>query len=540
MKFSLPLLFILPFFTCIAQETGMRVKSKLTKAVMYMNSAELTHAVKANVTKGKTDIIITGIAPQLDQKSIRASATGDVKIISITYENDYMEVKKDNQIITALEDSLEKYTKQVNAITYEQSAYAEEKQLLTDNTKLGGANTGVSVAELQKAADFYRNRIKDINSQLFRIDWQKQKLEGHILKTGKQLAELNVKKSIPGCHIVITVSSSITAATEIEIKYMVYEAGWAPYYDIRAKDVNSPISLDYKAKIFNNSGIDWNDIRLALSTADPTLSAQKPKLDPWTLNYNSDRDNEGYLNKQGVVNSGPGAGSGKNTYNLQGNTSEVEVSELNVEFEIKEPYTLPSINKVYIVEIQTIEIPATYYYYAIPKIDRDAFLIASITGWESLNLIEGPANIFYAGSYVGESYIDTRFANDSLSISLGRDKKVAITRTKKQDFSDKKIFGTQHKENFIYEITVRNNNKLPIDIEIIDQVPVSQEGDIKVDIQEISQAAVEEQSGTLKWKMNLAPSDTKHLTISFSVQYPKNKNVKVRKFRRVQKSAAFL
>lgn len=540
MKNSIVVLYLFFVSAGFAQDASKHIPSKLTQATMYMSSAELTHTTTANIAKGKTDLIITGIAAQLDQKSIRASASGDVKIISITYEKDFMEVKKDNQKINALEDSLDKYTKRITSVNFELSAFREEKNLLSDNTKLGGANTGVSVTELQKATDFYRTRIKDINSQLIRIDEQKQFVSESITRIKKQLDELNVRKSIPEYHIVITVSSEIATSTTIEIKYMVSEAGWTPYYDIRAKDVSSPISLDYKAKLFNNSGIDWNDIKLTLSTADPSQSAQKPKLDTWTLNYNSERDNEGYLNKQGVVNTGPGAEYDKKAYDVKNTSSEVEVSELSIEFEIKQAYTLPSNNKFYIAEIQTIEIPASYYYYAIPKTDKDAFLIASITGWESLNLIEGPANIFYAGSFVGESYIDTRFANDTLDISLGRDKKVAITRIKKQDFSDKKIFGMQRKENFIYEITVRNNNKMPIDIEIIDQVPVSQEGDIKVEIIETTKAILEEQSGNLKWKMKLTPSDTKHLTVSFSVQYPKSKNIKIRKSRSVQKSMRFL
>lgn len=534
------IIFVMLFSSCFAQESGKHIPSKLTKVTMYMSSAELTHTATANIGKGKTDIVITGIAPQLDQKSIRASASGDVKIISITYEKDFMEIKKDNQKINALEDSLDKYSKRIISLNYELSAYREEKNLLTDNSKLGGANNGVSITELQKAADFYRLRIKDINSQLLRIEEQKQASSENITRIKKQLDELNVRKSIPEYHIVITMSSETAMSTAIEIKYMVNEAGWAPYYDIRAKDVSSPIALDYKAKIFNNSGIDWTDIQLTLSTSDPTQSAQKPKLDPWALNYNSEKDNEGYLNKQGVVNTNSNEDNDKKNFEVKNKSSEVEVSELSIEFEIKQAYTLPSNNKFYIAEIQTVEIPASYYYYAVPKTDKDAFLIACITGWESLNLIEGPANIFYAGSFVGESYIDTRFANDTLDISLGRDKKVAITRTKKQDFNDKKIFGTQRKENFTYEITARNNNKQPIDIEIIDQVPISQEGDIKVEMIETSKAIIEEQNGTLKWKIKLLPSDTKHITISFSVQYPKTKEVKIRKSRNVYKSMRFL
>jgi uncharacterized protein (TIGR02231 family) len=288
-------------------------------------------------------------------------------------------------------------------------------------------------------------------------------------------------------------------------------------------------------------------VKLTLSTADPNQSAQRPTLTPWTLNYNSDdytfssnRDlNEGYLNTRAVdeekdvsadtvrVDKG-----GKKSQWSQKYTT-VEVSELSVDFEIKTPYTIPADNKVYFVDIQTQELPASYRYIAIPKIDKDAFLVASVTGWESLNLIEGPANIFYGGTYIGQSYIDTRFATDSLEISLGRDKKVAVTRVKKQDKNSKNFTGSDRKEIFTYEITIRNNNKTPIDIEMQDQVPIAQESDIKVNVIETTKVTPDPLSGKLVYSLKLAPSESKVITLSFSVQYPKSKHVTVSKSKKV-------
>ena len=449
-------------------------------------------------------------------------------------------MNKFHKIQNRIQDSLKKQSKKIAEINAEINAWEEEKKLLTKNNSIAGQTNGVSAAELIKMADLFRTRLREINTQMLKLEEARMVVSESFSKTTKQLDEQNAKENQASFHIMISVNAEAPVNANIEFKYLIEDAGWDPYYDIRALDVSTPISFDYKAKIYNNCGLDWNDVKLTLSTADPSLSAQKPKLDPWNLNYKSTDDFEGQLNKQGYLRSESLNEDKKGKMSIKQEASSVEVSELTVDFEIKAKYTIPSNNKIYIVDIQTIEIPASYTYFSVPKIEKEAFLIASITGWEALNLIEGPANIYFAGTYVGQSYIDTRFANDTLDISMGRDKKVAITRTKKQDFADKKFFGTNKKESFLYEISIRNNNKVSIEIEIQDQLPVSQESDIKVEAIETSGIKADEQSGILKYNYKIAPSESKIIKIAYSIQYPKSKNIKIRKSRQTQKSMRFL
>ena len=109
------------------------------------------------------------------------------------------------------------------------------------------------------------------------------------------------------------------------------------------------------------------------------------------------------------------------------------------------------------MDVIKYNVPTLFKYYSVPKVDRDAFLIARIPNWQDLNLIEGNANIYFGGTYVGQSFISTRSVSDTLDISLGRDKKVIVTRTKMKDFSSKKTFGSNRKETHAYRIIVKNN-----------------------------------------------------------------------------------
>jgi len=535
----------------MAQIINKEIASKVSSVIVYMNAAQITHNADATLGKGDYNLVFPGISPNINQKSIQVTANNDVKVTSVTYIVDYMDPKAESATIQNLKDSLKLLDEKVKTIDDQLEVYKDEKALVLKNNDLKGT-MGVVSTELQKAADFMRSRLNEINTITEKLEKQQEGLNERSAKIQKQLTELNSKQGQPVYKLNVTVSVKAATTSQFTIKYLVTNAGWSVFYDIRATDVNSPIQLDYKAKVFNNCGIDWSNVQLTLSTADPTQSAQRPSLSTWGLNYNTNTVNyvdgiktkvaeEGYLNNaaspkavsQYSSNEIEVSDKSKKQWNNQYTT--IEVSELSVDFEITSKYSLPSDNKVYFVDVQTEELPATYKYIAIPKIDKDAFLVANITGWESLNLIEGNANIFYAGTFVGQSYINTRFASDTLEISLGRDKKVAITRTKKVDNSGKTFISGNYKETLSYEITVRNNNQSPINIEIQDQIPVSQESDIKVDAIETSGATPDPLSGKLVYELKLNPSESKILINTFTVQYPKAKagQVNLRKSRTI-------
>jgi uncharacterized protein (TIGR02231 family) len=529
-KYIFSIAVLLSAIVSVAQITSKDVTSKVTDVTVYTTGASITHTASVTLAKGDYILQFAGISPNINQKSVQVSAGEKVKITSVTYVIDYLAAEVETKEVQTLQDSLELLTKKITTLKNQLSVYASEKELVLKNYDLKGTTTGISTLELQKAADFYRLRLNEINTYVEKLNDQKSIYDALYTKIQKQLTTLNSKKGEPVYKLSVTATVSEATTSEFKINYLVTNAGWAAYYDIRATEVSKPIELDYKAKVYNNCSIDFSDVKLTLSTADPSQTAQRPSLSTWDLNYSSDisnEENEGYLNTVGsnnfnftsadTVKLTTGTKSWNNKYTT------IEVSELSVEFEIKTKYSIPSDNKVYFVDIQTNELPATYKYIAVPKIDKDAFLVANITGWEELNLIEGNANIFYGGTYIGSSYINTRFADDTLEISLGRDKKVVVTRVKKQDFSGTTFLGSNLKEKLSYEITVRNNNAAAINIEVQDQIPVSQQEDIKVDVIETTGVTPDPLSGKLVYNFTLEPSASKVITVAFSVQYPKSK-----------------
>jgi uncharacterized protein (TIGR02231 family) len=211
----------------------------------------------------------------------------------------------------------------------------------------------------------------------------------------------------------------------------------------------------------------------------------------------------------------------------------IEVSELSTEFTIEKKYTIPSDSKPYLVEVAEHQLDATFSHKAVPKIDKDAFLLANIVGWEQLDLVPGPTNVYFADTYVGQSYVNTRNVGDTLRLSFGRDYRILIKRKQLEEFSDKKVVGNNRKDTYVYEIVCKNNRDIAVAIDLFDQIPISQDSDISIAVDETSFADFNETTGKLVWKVKLQPGETKSYKLGFTIKYPKDRLIQVKKFRTI-------
>lgn len=207
-------------------------------------------------------------------------------------------------------------------------------------------------------------------------------------------------------------------------------------------------------------------------------------------------------------------------------TTQVE-NQTNVEFEIKTPYSVASGNKNLSVEVEHYDLPAQYEYYSVPKVDKDAFLLANIVDWEKYNLLEGEANIFFENTFVGKTILDVRYTSDTLNLSLGRDKNVMVSREKVKDYNKKQFFGNKKEDTRTWKIIVKNNKKQTINFVLLDQIPVSTMEEIEVSPDNLSGGILNKETGEVKWKFDLKPSDKKELELKYTVKYPKDKTLSI-------------
>ncbi|MDB4728647.1 DUF4139 domain-containing protein, partial [Saprospiraceae bacterium] len=424
--------------------------------------------------------------------------------------------------------------------------FEAEKQVLTQNKNVRTSKEEfIWVEELTKAADFFRSRFLEINGNLSRIKRTQIKLNKEKTRIERQMMELNADKK-PTSEIHVTVKSKNSNNSKLILRYVVDDAGWSPIYDLVAANLEDDISLKYRALAFNNTGTNWEEVKIKLSTADPYKGAGKPSLKSWVLSTTNqlsmglgkleqrlekDKEINNYLQSQNYVI----ADKSKLTDQLYGGVQfqTIEISELNTDFEIAEPYNIPSDSKPYSIDILEHSLPATYKHFAVPKLDRDAFLLAQITGWEDLDLISGPMNVYQGETYVGLANLNSRTISDTLELSLGRDQKVTLKRDKRKEFSKNRFLGDKKISSFSYQISIKNNHSTSINIEILDQVPISNNKEISIDIKELSKAQHYSETGKLKWEFSMNGTETKSLNFAYAVKHPKSMEVKIFRSRKM-------
>jgi uncharacterized protein (TIGR02231 family) len=206
-------------------------------------------------------------------------------------------------------------------------------------------------------------------------------------------------------------------------------------------------------------------------------------------------------------------------------SNSLKTTVTNLEYEIDIPYTIPSDGQDYSIKMKELSVPVKYIYHAVPKLDEDAFLTAELTEWTKLNLLPGKSNIYYEGTFVGSSNIDTEKASDTLSISLGRDKNIVIKREGNKELFDKRVVGSLIKETIGWKISVRNNKDAKINIVIEDQFPLSYRKSIDVDRIDYVGAKLDDKTGMLLWDLELNANESKDVQFNYQVRYPKYLNM---------------
>jgi len=526
---------VMSSFALIAQTN---VDSKITQVTVYLQGAQLTHTAETQVAQGKQTVVFTGLSADMQPESVVLEC-GNKSVVfqSVSIRNNYLKEQTPNAKIAELQEKLALVEEKLATLRAEKGVYAKERDMLFRNEAIGGTANNVPIAEIEKAADFFRKRNNEINVFLLKADAEERKLIKESASYTAQLLEMNAKENPPTSEVTVVLDAKVRGDATFTLKYLVRNAGWAPKYDVRAENAVDPVKLDYHANVFNKSGLDWTEVLMILSTSEPLQGAEKPRLETWDVAESTQRIAGVQKNLESVM-----------VMDMKSNRSDylkkedrggevafqqVAVQELSAEFEIELPYTILSDGKPYVVDVTSFTLPATYMHYAVPKQDADAFLMAKVVGWNTLNLVSGKASVYFAGAYLGQSFINTASVDDTLSLSLGRDKRVALARKKQSELSKRQLLGNNEKETFYFETTVRNNRDKEINVLLEDQLPISSDGQIEVAMLEISGAVLEKNTGKLSWNMKLAPGESKTITLGYSIKTPKSMQVSKAKFRTI-------
>lgn len=507
------------------------VPSKINEVKVYLQGALVSRTAEVQIPQGIGEIVLSGLPIDIDPNSIQLEGKGDFTVLSVAYRLSHLELPQLSHNLRILKDSLEYYKLQIDNKQAMIKVYEEEESFLLANKSIGGKNETVQVADLRSIADFFRSRLADVKLRQIEGRGELTKLQDRYNRINNQINELHSGINRPVGQIVVATSAHRAGRAILNFSFYVPNAGWQPLYDIRANDPASRIDLLMKANVFQSTGEDWNNIQLTLSTGSPALGQQKPELSPWFLELLTppppveimDRallkslrqEEETMVDMEFHLDLG--------MMESAANYVETTQTRTTTEYRISLPYNVGGGGQMQTVEVLNSQLDATYQYYAIPKLDKDVFLVANSTGWEEYIKLPGEANLFFDGVYVGKTFIDPAVTDDTLQLSLGRDRSIVVERKRMGDFTKKSILGRRTTESRAWEINIRNTKNYPVTIHLKDQVPISTHTDLQVEIEEISGATLDRNTGMLLWKVSLAPNETQNKVFRYSVRYPSDR-----------------
>ena len=620
---------ILALFIPFLSFSQTKVNSKVVSVIIYKSGAQVVREVIVDIKNGENSLVIKGISPEIDKNSIQVKFSDpDISLNSLSHQlslNNEVDFVALNTKIAIKNTTINEAKKKLKI---EQTLLEYQEKMLLNNQNVGGTYTGMKPEDLTKTVDYFELKMKKVLNAQYVVSKKLDSLDFEIKENNRDLNELSQNKENKLSEILLGIKAKLNRnQVKLTVTYFLQNAGWLPTYDFNAKNLSKPLSVLYKAKVFQYSGEDWKDVKLTLSNTLPKKNATIPELKMWIwgipndyskytgepnvqlklseiwgnvkdengenlpgaqiqivgtslgvstdangnfrINIPNDRINLrnellvnfiGYKSQKVNANTSPikikmesesqllqevvvrGYGTeirrestGSVTKILEGKSKGVYVSRnlieetekpVSMEFTLNENITLNSDGKEKTLDLKELEIPVDYLYKSTPKIDPAAFLTAQIVDWEQFNFIEGDANLYFEGTFLGKSSLDLS-NKDTLNLSLGRDESVKIERKQVKKFSKKQVLGQNIQSQFVYEISLRNTKNQDIKIQVNDQFPITANKDVEISEKEAPEGNVDKDSGLVSWKLDLKKSSEKALKLSYSVKYPKNLMVEV-------------
>jgi hypothetical protein len=620
---------ILALFIPFLSFSQTKINSKVVSVTIYKSGAQVVREALVDIKNGENNLSIKGISPEIDKNSIQVKfSDSDISLNSLSHQ---LSLNNEDDFIDLSSKIAVKNTtinEEKKKLKIEQTLLEYQEKMLLNNQNVGGTYTGMKPEDLTKTVDYFESKMKKVLNAKYLVTKKLDSLEFEIKENNRDLNDLSQNKENKLSEILLGLKAKQNKnQVKLTISYFLQNAGWTPTYDFNARSLDKPLTVLYKAKVFQYSGEDWKDVKLTLSNSIPKKNSTIPELKTWIwgipndysqyigesntsqklseiwgfvkgengenlpgvniqivgtslgvttdgngfyrISIPADRINFrnelsfnyiGYKSQTKNANISPidirmepdnqalsevvvmGYGvskkkelTGSVTQMLQGRVAGVNVSgaqttrtlveekekPASLEFTLNEVLTLASDGKEKTLDMKELEIPVEYHYKSTPKIDQAAFLTAQIVDWEQFNFIDGEANLYFEGTFLGKSVLDLS-NKDTLNISLGRDQSIKIERKQSKIYSKKQALGSNIQSQFVYDISLRNTKNQDLRIIVEDQFPVTANKDVDISDKEALESKFDKDSGIIRWDLNLKKASEKILKLSYTVKYPKN------------------
>jgi len=524
------------------QELNIQAVSSIASVTIYPDRATIVRTADIRPVLGVQSVVFSGLPTTLIPNSLRASGRGTaaVKILGLDVATEFLEfsllpeVKKLEAEINALDLEMAKTENAVVVLN------AQEKFLNSiQASAAASASEQVAVGKpdilsWEKVYDFLGTKLLAVKQAQL---GQKKILDDLSSKRDalkKKLDSIRPQRPQEARKVSVLIEASQPGDFKMSLAYTVTNARWAPLYTVRALPDSGELELAVTGLIQQKSGEDWENVKALLSTASPALETQPGTLDPWFLDIfvPSPVPRMAAKSRDEVVGGVLGGVMAEAIAPTEAKEAELDTaaiveSGIHLNFEIKRSIDIPSDGAPHKVPVDAQKLKVKSDYLAVPKLKEAAFMRGTLKNTLSYPLLPGSTDLFISQDFVGTTPMPYVAVNEETKMYFGEDGEI---RVKCEQVKREKIgagfLGKTEKLNLVYKITVQNLRKNAVDIDVMDQVPVSQNDKISVkDVSIKPDPAKKDDKGILTWTLTLAPQETKEIMIDFTIEYPKDATI---------------
>lgn len=519
------------------------VETDVLAVAVYTNQALVTRRGVVELSGQERELIVSQLPVTLDTESVRVSGKGNVpvRLLGVNVEKIYTpesvvaRVSHLHQQIEQLEAQKRQFQAQMDALALQSRFIEGLREKTEDQFSISLARKSISLSETLDLLNFlgsqyteYAISTEDYKNQQMELEKQLEVLYASL----KQTKSASPQESF---NLTLGIETTGTGKFELEVSYVVNRASWKPLYDIRVDSKSKSVNLGYLAQISQNTGEDWTNVNLTLSTAKPGSGTLPPKPQPWYIDIPQPPINPRRARRFASAPMAPKSRSFEfEEDNLSGEIEELEntieadviTAEVSQEgnvvtFNLDSNGNIPSDGAPHKTTIFQDDYPCSFSYITMPRLVSFAYLQANVKNNPSgATLLPGKANIFRDNIFVGTSKLKNTVPGEEFNLNLGIDEGVKIERDLVEREVDKRFIGNLRKITYGYRLQISNLLDTQAKLELIEQLPVSRNEQIKVRLNRTNPQIQLGEMGILQWNLTLAPQEKQEIYYQFTVEYP--------------------
>ncbi|MBL9187833.1 MAG: mucoidy inhibitor MuiA family protein [Opitutaceae bacterium] len=534
----------------VAGAAPVAADSSIRAVTVYTDRAVVTRTATVALTApGAVEVTFERLPAGLLDQSLTVSGRGTAQatILDVTARLAHVDFTP-NDRVKQLEDQLRALAKERRGLDDRTKLLEVQRKGIdqTETALLSPAAKDVprpTVGEITAALTFVTDQRAKITAEIAALDEQREALTAKQSALERQLAQLRGAGGKSYKTVTVRLDATTAGSLDLTLGYAVPGASWTPSYDVRANSNEASVALSYFGLVRQNTGEDWKDVALTLSTARPSLGGAAPEIGNWVVEQlvPQPRPAEALEIKNALagMNRRVAAEEGNVTLGALSLSTLNKVSDFNfaqatvdtaatsASFKIATPASVPSDNSAQKIPVTSASLTAALEYATTPKLLTAAFLTAKVANSSDFPLLPGAINIFLDGTFVATGALKLVMPGEKFDLALGADDGIAVKHKRLQRFTENTGFtNSGQRITYDYLLTIQNNKKAAARVIVSDHVPVSRHEKIVVkqlvpDAREVKPTA----EGALKWTLDLKPGEKRELTLKFSIEHPNDMQV---------------